>query len=82
MKETSRARRCRIFTHVSAISDSPVLELHSNMSGPHVAVSVSHSTVARGILKVFSVVFSTLLRSGFVLVRQSIVLCSQEQFER
>ncbi len=36
----------------------------------------------RGILKVFSVMFSTLLRPGFVLVRQSIVLCSQEWFER
>ncbi len=35
----------------------------------------------RVILKVFSVMFSTLLRSGFVLVRRSIVLCSQEWFE-
>ncbi len=36
----------------------------------------------RVILKVFSVMFSTLLQSGFVLVRQSIVLCSQKRFER
>ncbi len=39
-----------------------------------------HAT--REILKVFSVMFSTLRRAGFVLVRQSIVLCSQERFER
>ncbi len=42
----------------------------------------SVAQVTRAILKVFSVMFSTLLRSGFVLVCQSIVLCSQEQFER
>ncbi len=42
---------------------------------------VSVGDCTKVILKVFSVMFSTLLQSGFVLVRQSIVLCSQERFE-
>ncbi len=62
---------------------------HRNITPPGVRWSVSglkilgfHKSVrTRVILKVFSVMFSTLLRSGFVLVRQSIVLCSQERFE-
>ncbi len=66
----SRTDTCIKFSQVNFCSRDQVELLH---------FAPQHTRV---ILEVFSVMFSTLLRSGFVLVRQSIVLCGQERFVR
>ena len=73
-----------IFTSQMSQSMNPIGTLTSgpaqfNSNNTQFTQHITQRTT--GILKVFSVMFSTLLRSGIVLLRQSIVLCSQEWFE-